>query len=43
MEVTMSEQAAIWFPSGTAGIVLLTVAIVAILVGIAMGRSKRGR
>ncbi|OAL13608.1 hypothetical protein A4V12_20960 [Streptomyces noursei] len=43
VEASMSEQAAIWFPSGTAGIVLLTVAIVAILVGTAMGRSRRRR
>ncbi len=43
MEASVSEQAAIWFPSGTAGTVLLVVAVLAILAGIAMGRSRKRR
>ncbi|WP_170313934.1 hypothetical protein [Streptomyces filamentosus] len=42
-EEVVTEQAAIWFPSGTGGITLLAVAVLVILAGVAMGRSRRGR
>lgn len=38
----MTSQAAIWFPDGTAGTVLVIVALVAVVAGVVMGR-RSGR
>lgn len=37
----MTDQAAIWFPDGTPGVVLTVIAVLAVTTGILIGRRSR--